>query len=446
MSISGRTIASLAADLASGAATSRALVEAALAAIATDGTAFTHLNAARARGEADALDRLRQAGRVLSPLHGVPVSVKDLFDIAGEATAAGSVLLREAVPALRDAPPVARLRQAGAVIVGRTHMSEFAFSGLGANPHSPPCTNPHDRTRVPGGSSSGAAVSVAQGAVAVGLGTDTGGSTRIPAAFCGVVGFKPTQARVTREGAFPLSETLDSIGPLANSVACCARVDGVIADAPVDAHPPLGVAGLRLGVPSELVLDGMDATVARAFERALKRLADAGAVVSRVSVPALARIPEINAKGGIVHAEAFAIHTRTGLFKQRERYDPNVAARIDIGARMTAADYIELLRARAAVTAEVARISVGLDALVFPTTPTVAPRFDEIAEAASFGRLNALALRNPGLVNFLDRCALSLPMHAAGELPSGLMLVGEHMGDGRLFAVGAAVERVVRPG
>jgi aspartyl-tRNA(Asn)/glutamyl-tRNA(Gln) amidotransferase subunit A len=320
-------------------------------------------------------------------------------------------------------------------------MSEFAFSGLGANPHYPPCGNPHDRARVPGGSSSGAAVSVALGAAAVGLGTDTGGSTRIPAAFCGVVGFKPTQARVTREGAFPLSETLDSIGPLANSVACCALVDRLIADGPaVAAHPPLGVAGLRFGVPNELVLDGMDDAVARAFERALSRLAQAGALVSRVSVPAFARIPEINAKGGIVHAEASAIHTRTGLFKQRERYDPNVAARIDIGARMTAGDYIELLRARAAVIAEVARVSAAYDALVFPSTPTVAPRFDEIAEAASFGRLNALALRNPGLVNFLDRCALSLPMHEGDELPSGLMLVGEHMGDARLFAVGAAVE------
>jgi aspartyl-tRNA(Asn)/glutamyl-tRNA(Gln) amidotransferase subunit A len=346
MDIAGRTLAALAADLAAGATTSRALVDAALAAVARDGAAYTSVNAARALAEAEALDRLRAAGRVLSPLHGVPVSVKDLFDVAGEVTTAGSTLLREAAPAAEDAPAIARLRAAGAVLVGRTHMSEFAFSGLGLNPHLPRCANPHDAARVPGGSSSGAAVSVAQGAAALGLGTDTGGSTRIPAAFCGLVGFKPTQARVTRAGAFPLSETLDSIGPLANSVACCALVDQAIADAPVAAHPPLGAAGLRLGVPRQLVLEDLDATVARAFERTLARLVAAGARVDLVDVPAFARMPAITARGGIVHADACALHLRRGLLARRERCDPNVVARIDLGARMTAADYIELLRAR----------------------------------------------------------------------------------------------------
>ncbi|MBP6013639.1 MAG: amidase [Alphaproteobacteria bacterium] len=444
MTLIGRTIESVAADLAAGKTTSRALVEAALASIAADGAAFTLVSAERARIEADASDRLRKAGVVPSPLAGVPISIKDLFDVAGETTAAGSALLRDAPAASRDAPPVARLRAAGAVIVGRTHMSEFAFSGLGANPHYARCANPHDAARVPGGSSSGAAVSVARGQAAMGLGTDTGGSTRIPPSFCGVVGFKPTQARVTRDGAFPLSESLDSIGPIANSVACCALVDRVIADAPTMPHPVLGIAGLRLAVPTNFVLDAMDAVVARAFDRVLSRLADAGARIERLRVPGLARIPEINARGTVANAEAFAYHTRAGLLKRREGYDPNVVARIEVGGRMTASDYLDLLHARAGFTAEVDRLSAPYDALLSPTTPCVAPLFDEIADQAGFARANALALRNPSVVNFLDRCALSVPMHLGGELPSGLMIVGERLGDARLLAIGRAVETVLR--
>lgn len=444
MTLIGRTIDSLAADLAAGKTTSRALVEAALVSIAADSTAFTLVGIERARVEADASDRLRKAGVVPSLLAGVPISIKDLFDVAGETTAAGSALLRDAPAALRDAPPVARLRAAGAVIIGRTHMSEFAFSGLGANPHYPRCANPHDASRVPGGSSSGAAVSVARGQAAMGLGTDTGGSTRIPPSFCGVVGFKPTQARVTRDGAFPLSASLDSIGPIANSVACCALVDGLIADAPIGRHPALGVAGLRFAVPTDFVLDAMDANVAAAFDRALARLTDVGARIERLRVPGLARIPEINARGTMANAEAFAYHTRAGLLKRREGYDPNVVARIEVGGRMTAGDYLDLLHARAALTAEVDRLSAPYDALLFPTTPCVAPRFDEIAEQAGFSRANALALRNPSVVNFLDRCALSVPMHLGGELPSGLMIVGERLGDARVLAIGHAVEAALR--
>ena len=440
----GRTIASLAADLAAGKTTSRALVEMALESIARDGSAYTHVAAARARVEADASDALRKAGVIASPLAGVPVSVKDLFDITGEVTAAGSSLLREAAPASRDAPPVARLRAAGAVIVGRTHMSEFAFTGLGANPHYPRCANPCDAERVPGGSSSGAAVSVARGQATVGLGTDTGGSVRIPAAFAGLVGFKPTQARVTREGAFPLSESLDSIGPIANSVACCALVDALIADAAVEAHPPLAVAGLRLAVPTDLVFDDADEIVARAFERAMGRLSAAGARIARIRVPAFARMAEITAKGTIANAEAFAHHARAGLLEQRGRYDPNVISRIEIGGRMSARDYIDLVHARAAVIEEIARLLAGYDAMALPTCPCVPPRFDDLAESAAFARANGLALRNPAIVNFFDGCALSLPMHAADELPSGLMLVAPRVSDARLLAIGAAVESVIR--
>lgn len=439
----GRTIAALAGDLAAGKTTSRALVEAALASIARDSSAFTRVNAEHARAEADASDRLRAQGMVPSLLAGLPVSAKDLFDVAGEPTSAGSAILREAPPAVPDAPAIVRLRKAGAVIVGRTHMSEFAFTGLGVNPHFPVCANPHDASRVPGGSSSGAAVSVARGQAAMGLGTDTGGSLRIPAAFCGLVGFKPTQRRVSREGAFALSESLDSVGPIANSVACCRVSDAALSDVPLDDHPLLSVAGLRFGVPADFVLDDVDSVVGAAFERALSALSSAGATVERVQFPEFARIPEITARGTIANAESFAFHNRMGLLKQRERYDPNVLARIEIGGRMTAGDYIDLLHARAALIRDTDGRSAGYDALLMPAVATVAPRFADVVEPAAFARANGLALRNAALINFLDRCALSVPMQRDGELPSGLMIVGETMGDAKLLAMGEAVETVL---
>jgi len=444
MTLKGRTIENLARDLARGAATSRALVEAALESIARDGSAFTLVAVERARADADTSDRLRASGVVPSRLAGIPVSVKDLFDVAGETTAAGSAILRGGPRAERDAPAIARLRAAGAVILGRTHMSEFAFHGIGSNPHYPACANPRDAARVPGGSSSGAAVSVARGQAAMGLGTDTGGSTRVPAAFCGVVGYKPTQRRIPREGAFPLSETLDSVGPLANSVKCCAIADQVIADQPTGLHPPLSVRGLRFGAPTDVVLDDMDDGVARAFERALRALSDAGAHVERMRVPDFARMDDIYAKGSIANAEAFAYHSRSGLLRQREQYDPNVLARVERGSGMGAADYITMLHERAAVIGNVDRVTAPYDALICPTAPVVAPRFDEVGEPKAFTRANTLALRNALLVNFIDRCALSVPMQSEGELPSGLMIVGETMGDARLFAIGEAVENVLR--
>jgi aspartyl-tRNA(Asn)/glutamyl-tRNA(Gln) amidotransferase subunit A len=365
--------------------------------------------------------------------------VKDLFDVAGEPTPAGSAVLREATPAVSDAPTVARLRAAGAIVVGRTHMSEFAFTGLGLNPHGPTCTNAHDPARVPGGSSSGAAVSVARGQAAMGLGTDTGGSVRIPASFNGLVGFKPTQARITRDGAFPLSESLDSIGPLANTVACCALVDGILADQPRAAHPAMA-AGLRLAVPTDFVLNDMDEAVAAAFERALAALSSAGSRIERIPIEALNRLPNLFAKGTIANAEAYAFHAGRNFFGHKEQYDPNVLTRIELGGRMSAADYIGLTKARVAMIAEVARLTAPYDALVLPTTPQLAPRIADVSDAARFSSANALALRNASAFNFLDRCAISLPMQRAGEMPCGLMLVGERMADAKLLAVAAAVE------
>ena len=224
-----------------------------------------------------------------SPLAGIPVSIKNLCDVAGETTLAGSKALDDAPPAEEDAPVVARLRAAGAVIVGSTNMSEFAFSGVGFNPHYGTPGNPADRKRVPGGSSSGAAVSVADRMAVAALGTDTGGSVRIPAAVCGIVGFKPTARRVPIDGVVPLSTSLDSIGPLANSVECCAIVDAVFAAEPIAVPEPVPLAGLRFAVPRHFVMDDLDPVVAKAFERALKALAAKGVKVEEIDLPQLER-------------------------------------------------------------------------------------------------------------------------------------------------------------
>ncbi|MBI1214087.1 MAG: amidase, partial [Alphaproteobacteria bacterium] len=397
------------------------------------------------RAAADNSDAERVRGQVASPLAGIPVSVKDLFDVAGEPTPAGSIILRHAPPAETDAPVVARLKRAGAVIVGRTQMSEFAFTGLGLNPHWPVVPNPHDERRAPGGSSSGAAVSVARGQSAMGLGTDTGGSVRIPAAFCGLTGFKPTQRRITREGAFPLSPSLDSIGPIANSVACCRTVDALIADAPIETHAPLGLGNLRLAVPQELVLDELDAHVASAFEQALRRLSAAGAQIEEHHFPEFARLPEINARGALANAEAYAVHRDAGLLAQRDRYDPNVIGRIEIGGRMSDDDVRRILEERTALIRATDALTKQFDALLFPAVAIVAPRFSDLEHPPAFAKANALALRNASLVNFIDRCALSLPMHEDGTLPCGLMVVGETMGDARLLAMGEAIEAALSP-
>lgn len=443
MNLRGRSIAELVRALADGRTTSRALVESALESIEKDATAFTHVAVERARAEADHADRMRKLGAAAGALAGIPISVKDLFDVTGETTPAGSAVLRKKPAATSDAPTVARLRAVGAIVVGRTHMSEFAFTGLGLNPHGPACTNAHDPARVPGGSSSGAAVSVARGQAAMGLGTDTGGSVRVPAAFNGLVGFKPTQARITRAGAFPLSQTLDSIGPLANTVACCDLVDGILSDRPRAKHAAIGVAGLRLAVPTDLVLNDMDEAVSAAFERALAALSAAGARIERIGMPLLSTLPDLFAKGTIANAEAYAIHAGENFFGDKAQYDPNVLARIEMGGRMTAADYLALNKARAAMIAEAEHLTASYDALVMPATPQIAPRIADVADPAAFSRANALALRNPSAFNFLDRCAISLPMQRKGDVPCGLMLVGENMGDAKLFAVAAAIEKVL---
>ena len=443
-----RTLAQLAQSLAEGSTTSRALVEDCLARIADPAgegaRAFTRVHADSARAMADAMDTLRRAGRAPSPWAGIPLALKDLFDIAGEPTPAGSRALADGQPAQAHAPVVQRMLTAGFVPVGRTNMTEFAFSGLGINPHYGTPLSPWDRAskRIPGGSSSGTGVAVADGMAAAGLGTDTGGSCRIPAAFCGVVGYKPTARRVSIDGVLPLAPSLDSVGPLAPSVACCAVIDALLADAPPVAPVPLRLNGLRFAVPSNMVLEGMDDTVANTFERALAALEDRGVRVERVRFAAFDAIPAVNAKGGFAAAEAYAWH-RALLAEKGGAYDPRIRVRIERGAQMSAADYLDLVAARARLVASFDAATRGYDAVVLPTVPIVPPRVDELEDEREYNRINLHILRNTALGNFLDRCAISVPCHRAGDAPVGLMLMGETLGDTRLFAIAAAVEGVV---
>ena len=443
------TIASLGADLQAGRTTSVALTTAALARASDPGgegaRVFTVLQPERAMAQARASDTLRGAGIVRSPLEGLPVSVKDLFDLQGLPTTAGSVLLRHAPPAERNATIVERLLAAGAVIVGRTNMTEFAFSGLGLNPHYGTPANPWDRTtgRIPGGSSSGAAISVTDGMAVAAIGTDTGGSVRIPSALCGLTGFKPTARRVPQDGTLPLSTMLDSIGPLAASVACCAALDAVMAGEPLPALRAASLADLRLAVPEDVMLDEMDADVARAFDAACQRLSAAGARIRRIAMPEFRELPGLFAHGTLPAAESWTWH-RAYIETRADEYDPRVVSRMRLGGKMSAADLLTLMAARQRWIAAVQARLTDVDALIMPTVPQVAPAIAPLqADDAAYMRANGLMLRNPSIINFLDGCALSLPCHAPGTAPVGLMLAAAGGQDARLLSLGLAVEQAL---
>lgn len=432
--------------LAEGRTTSLALAEEALARAADPAgegaRVFTKLYPDAARAAAEASDILRKAGLVRSPIDGLTVSIKDLFDVAGEVTMAGSVARAGEPVAEEDAVVVKRLRAAGAVIVGRTNMTEFAYSGLGLNPHYDIPRNPWDREtgRIPGGSSSGAAVSVTDGMAVAGIGSDTGGSVRIPAALCGLVGFKPTAERVPMTGVLPLSFSLDSIGAIAPSVACCAILDAIMAADEEPLPRPADLGKLRFAVPTTLVLEGTDKDVARAFEQALVNLSAAGARIDEIAVPEFTELAAINAKGGFTAAEAWAWH-RDLIERAGDRYDPRVVSRIRRGKDISAADYLDLIEARKGWRANVEARIQGYDALLLPTVPVVAPAIAELAANDDvYYATNGLILRNPTMINFLDGAALSVPCHAPGEAPVGLMIAGPAGADRRILAIGMAVE------
>jgi aspartyl-tRNA(Asn)/glutamyl-tRNA(Gln) amidotransferase subunit A len=431
--------------LAGGELRSSDLVESCLNAIADPSgegaRTFTRVFADSARSQAKEFDEHRTAGA----LAGLPISVKDLFDVAGEPTTAGSVVLAQAPPAKADAVAVARLRAAGAIVMGRTNMTEFAFSGLGVNPHYGTPANPYDRAsrRLPGGSSSGAAVSVTDGMSYAAVGSDTGGSVRIPAALCGLTGFKPTARRIPLDGALPLSSTLDSVGSLAPTVACCARMDAVLAGIAQQPIRPVGVRGLRLAVLQGYVLDGLYAKVATAFSSTLSLLSRSGAYLEEVTFSPLDEIPLANEKGGFAAAEAYPWH-RALLETHASDYDPRVASRILRGKEMTAADYIELGQARRRIIAEADRILAPYDAILMPTVPCIAPCIADLeATDTAYFAANAMILRNPSVINFLDGCALSVPCHFPSEAPVGLMIAGLVMQDQTILSIGEAIESVL---
>jgi len=443
-------IATFRADVASGITSSRALVESclerAMAASGEGARTFVHLFPDAARAEADAIDRRSRAGIWTGLLGGIPVSVKDLFDIRGLPTTAGSIVLADAPAAAQDALVVERLRAAGAVIIGRTNMTEFAFSGLGLNPHYGTPANPFDRQsrRIPGGSSSGAAISICDGMAVAAIGTDTGGSVRIPAAFCGLTGFKPTQARIPLDGVLPLSNSLDSVGPLGRSVNCCRILDAVLSGQRCDSPPPpINLRGLRIAIPITRVFDDIDSHVAQTFDTAMATIADAGALISRLEVPEFTEVGQTAQVATFPAAEGYFWH-RDLMARAKNKYDPRVSDRLERGVRINAADYLWLLKRREHLIAAMRVRAAQFDVLVMPTVPIEAPLIGDLErDGELYHRINLLALRNPTLINFLDGCALSLPCYRAGDAPVGLMLARFDGADATVLRIGEAIESLL---
>ncbi len=437
------------AAIAGGQSTATALLEASVdAANGPSGEhAFIRRFDGQARAVASAVDALRVAGAPLAPLAGLSVSVKDLFDVAGQPTTGGSKALFDAPPAAEDSRVVARLRRAGAALIGQTNLSEFAFSGVGINPHHGTPANAGTLTvdavaRIPGGSTSGGAVSVACGAAWAALGSDTGGSIRIPAALQGLVGFKPTQRLVPLEGSIPLSTTLDTACAVTLSVRDAVTLHAILSDSKVElTRRP--IESLRLAVPTTLMLEGLEPSVARNFERALKLLSHAGARIETIQLPELTELAAINAQGGFSAAESWAWH-RGRLAERGDDYDPRVALRIRRGQQMSAADYLDLLRSRSEWIARVSTALRGFDAALSPTVPLTAPPLAPLLrDDEAFFAVNARLLRNTSPVNFLDGCGLSLPCQAPGELPVGLMVWASAMHDETVLDVSLTIERVL---
>lgn len=407
---------------------------------------FTRRYTVDAQKAAEAADRTEYSDTTPAFL-GVPVTVKDNFDLAGVPTTAGSILLRNAQPAAMDADVVKRLKAAGFVVLGRTNMTEFAFSGLGLNPHYGTPRNPafpHEE-RIPGGSSSGAAVSVGLGIAPAAIGTDTGGSIRIPAALCGLVGFKPTAAAISQRGVLPLSTTLDSVGVIARSVACCAAVLRAIADMPAAFESrPITANGAHLAVIENYVFDGIEDHVARSFEKAIRRLEQSGTRITRITLRALNDIPAMHAKGTFAGADAYAWH-RGYVDTARTAYDPRVLARIVAAAAMTPADYEALKQARAQFITRISTDTQDFDGLLAPTVPVIAPKISTLADDTQYHTTNALMLRNPTAVNLMDGCAVSMPCHDPGEPPVGLSLIGLGGRDGAILSLAQTIASTISP-
>jgi aspartyl-tRNA(Asn)/glutamyl-tRNA(Gln) amidotransferase subunit A len=441
------TLEELAQSLEGGTVSAVALAENALVAIeqqhAQDVPAFVYVDQEAVLAEATTSDQRRKQGRALSRFDGVPFAVKDLFDVKGQVTTAGSVLLRNEKPATSDSDPVTLMRGRGLVVLGRTNMTEFAYSGVGLNPHYGTPSSVYDRKagRIPGGSSSGSAVAVADGVCALALGTDTGGSCRIPAAFNGIAGFKPTASRISKRGVFPLSSLLDSIGPLARSAACCTIADDILAGGEGRTSSWKEPRPLKLAALRTHMMEGLAPEVDDAFQRTLKLLGKS-ADISILEFPALAELQSLMNNGGILAYEAWHLH-KQWLDTRESEYDPRVAGRIRFGGNTDAPTFARILDRRSVLIEEFRRFAAGFDAIICPTVAMPPPRISELASDDDYRRLNVLALRNTYVFNFLDGCAGSIPMQDEGEPPIGLMLAQAANHDRQLLAVMQEVERLL---
>ena len=430
--------------------TSRQLVEHCLHNIEAEGGEghLTYLSVfkERALDDADAFDAARQSGRHLSPFSGIPISVKDLFDVAGTVTTAGSRVFDEQRAAPHDAPVVSKLRQAGFIVLGKTNMTEFAYSGLGINAHFGTPASPYDRQtrRIPGGSSSGAAVSVSDEMAAAAIGTDTGGSTRIPAALCGLVGFKPTSTRISTQGCIPLSRSLDSIGPIANSVTCCALLDAIMAGSTDIEVEPFPEVGLRIGVLNGFAMEELDNQVANTFDQALHQLGKRGILIKSHNLPELeSYFAHIN-RACLVGAEAYAYHEKL-IEERNDFYDPWVLDRIKSSGMYSAKDYIDTLERRHNCQTKTAERNTGLDAIALPAVPlppqSIATLIGDVDESL---RVNGLNLRNTSIANTLNAPSITIPCHGPNEPPVGFMLIGKQGCDRELFSIARSIEGIIR--
>ncbi len=415
-----------------------------------DQAIFINLTKARALREAAASDARRARGATLGPLDGLPIAHKALIDLSGEVTSAASMLLaRTAPPAERDADVAAALSAAGMVTLGHVNMTELAFSALGLNPHFGTPRNPHgaDGPRVPGGSSSGSAVAVARRLVPAATGSDTGGSIRTPAAFNGILGFKGSSGRYSMRGIFPLAPTLDTLGPLARSMADIALLDAGMRGAPLRALTPQPLRGQHVIAPTNIVLDDLEPAVASMFADALQRLERAGAKVERRAMPELdAVLATYDQTGQISNVEALAFHRDLLARAEPGDIDRRVVASMQAASQILAVDYLATLAARRRLVAAT-KAEWGTSLIAMPTLPHVAPLIAPLeADDELFRTVNLLTLRNPMLGNFLDVCALSLPMGCdARGLPAGFMLCAASGQDDHLLAAGQGIAAAITP-
>ena len=447
----GTTIAALGPRLRRGDVTAGALVEACLATIEKRDpvlNAFITVLANDARRQARALDAELARGLDRGPLHGIPISLKDIIDRAGTPTTAAS-RLRAGHRAAADAPVTARLRAAGAIIVGKCNLHEFAFGTTGEESAYGPSRNPHAPAHVPGGSSSGSAVSVAAGMALASIGTDTGGSIRIPASACGVVGLKPTHGEVSAAGVVPLAPSLDHVGPIARSVGDAALLYGIMCGAPRRAdgggqqvEPPAALWP-RLGIPRRYFLDLLEPAVEGAFADTVERLARAGCRIDDVDIPHAADTGPVYLHTQL--AEAAEQHG-ADLDARPDAYGRGVRLRLELGRYVLAEDYVRAQRGRRILTAEVDAALENRAALLLPTLPIVPPRLgtDRIAIGEATETTRALTLRLTQLFDVTGHPAISIPCGTAGGLPAAVQLVGRRGETEGLLAVAAACEGVIR--